>query len=169
VYVVESEDSPGISAKYPGVFLAYAGCDPHKINEVVDLMLENVARLQGSPADIQPDWFDRSKQLIINADALENETPDEQAQTAALNELTGLGFDFHAGFDDRINQTTLPQVQEEAHRYLGRCVVTISTPMPELVKQSAGRREYSTFPPVQLTSKGVQHSNDLGGGGGSAK
>ena len=65
VYVVDAEDAPGITPQKPGVFLAYAGCDPHKINDVVDLMLQNIARLQGKPADIRPDWFDRSKQLII--------------------------------------------------------------------------------------------------------
>ena len=93
---------------------------------------------------------------------MENETPNEQAQTAALDELCGLGFDFHSHFDDRINQTTLPQVQEEARRYLSKCVVTISTPMPELVKQSTGVRAYPTFPPVELTSKGVQHDTGVG-------
>ena len=74
---------PAVTEKSPGVFMAYAGCDPQKVNEVVDLMLENIARLQGTPAEIQPDWFDRSKQLIINADALENETPNAQADGRA--------------------------------------------------------------------------------------
>ena len=163
VYVVDAEDLPGIVKQSPGVFMAYAGCDPHKINDVVDLMLENIARLQGTPADIQPDWFERSKQLIINADALENETPDAQAQTAALDELSGLGFGYHAGFADRINRTTLQEVQEEARQYLSRCVVTISTPMPEIVKQSAGERKYASFPPVQLTARGVTHDTGAGG------
>src|SRR5205814_87885 len=48
VYVVHAINRPGRNAKLPGTFLAYAGCDPTKVNEVIDLMLENIARLQGS-------------------------------------------------------------------------------------------------------------------------
>ena len=84
-------------------------------------------------------------------------------RTAALDELDGLGFDFHNRFADRINGTTLPQVQAEARKYLSRCVVTISTPMPEIVKQSAGERKYASFSPVDLTSRGVTHDTGAGG------
>jgi predicted Zn-dependent peptidase len=134
------------------------------VNEVVDLILENMARLQGSPEDIQADWFERSKQLIITADALENETPDAQASTAALDELYGLGYGWHGGFADRINAVKLDQVQNEAHTGLSKCVVTICTPAPELLNEKPGTREYKSFPRVDLTPRGVQH--DMGSGGG---
>jgi predicted Zn-dependent peptidase len=164
VYVVQTQDAPGVKPSDPGTFFAYAGCDPQKVNEVVDLILENMARLQGTPQDIQTDWFDRSKQLIITADALDTETPDAQASTAALDELYGLGYAWHAGFAKRINAVTLEQVQDEARTGLGKCVVTICTPAPELVKEQSGTRTYPSFPKVDLTPKGVQH--DTGGGGG---
>ena len=61
-------------------------------------MLENIARLQGTPAEINEDWFKRSKELIVVADAMENETPAQQAEQAALDELYGLGYDWHHGF-----------------------------------------------------------------------
>jgi zinc protease len=163
VYVVQTEDSPGVKKSDPGTFLAYAGCDPQKVNEVVDLILENVARLQGSPEDIQADWFERSKHLIITADALDNETPDAQAATASLDELYGLGFSWHAGFADRINAVKLDQVQNEARGALSKCVITICTPAPELVKEQTGVRPYASFPKVDLTPRGVQH--DMGNSG----
>jgi zinc protease len=164
VYVVETQDVPSPNPAEPGTFIAYAGCDPSKVNEVVDLILENMARLQGSPEDIQADWFERSKQLIITADALENETPDAQASTAALDELYGLGYGWHGGFADRINAVKLDQVQNEAHTGLSKCVVTICTPAPELLNEKPGTREYKSFPRVDLTPRGVQH--DMGSGGG---
>jgi zinc protease len=164
VYVVQTEDSPGITRSNPGTFFAYAGCDPQKVNEVVDLILENMARLQGTSEDIQTAWFNRSKQLIATADALENETPDAQATTAALDELYGLGYNWHAGFADRINSVKLEQVQAEAHKGLSKCVVTICTPAPELVKVQSGKREYASFPHVDMTPRGVQH--DMGTNGG---
>jgi predicted Zn-dependent peptidase len=164
VYVVETQDVPGVTPSNPGTFVAYAGCDPSKVNEVVDLILENMARLQGSVADIQQDWFDRSKQLIITSDALENETPDSQATTAALDELYGLGFGWHAEFDQRINAVKFDQVQSEARAGLSKCVVTICTPAPELVNEQAGTREYKSFPHIDLTPRGVQHAVGVGGG-----
>jgi zinc protease len=164
VYVVQTEDVPGVKPADPGTFIAYAGCDPEKVNEVVDLILENMARLQGTPEDIQTDWFNRSKQLIITSDALENETPDAQATTAALDELYGLGYGWHAGFANRINAVTLDQVRQEARNGLGKCVVTICTPAPELVTEKAGDRAYSSFPHIDLTPKGVQHAIGVGGG-----
>src|SRR5665213_1824706 len=52
VYVVQSANMPGLSVKMPGTFFVFAGCDPKNVNEVVEQSLLNVARLQGTPADI---------------------------------------------------------------------------------------------------------------------
>jgi hypothetical protein len=35
--------------------------------------------------------------------------------------------------------------------------VTVSTPAPDAVGVKTGRREYPSFPPVDLTPRGVQH------------
>ncbi len=75
--------TPGRNEKLPGDFVVYAGCDPSKVNEVVDQILLNIARLQGTNADMQEDWFSRSKLLITVADAMDQETPAQQASTAA--------------------------------------------------------------------------------------
>src|SRR5262249_33613360 len=64
VYVVDAQVSPGRSTKMPGTFLVFAGCDPDKVNEVIDLTLQNIARLQGTPADLNAEWFERSRQLM---------------------------------------------------------------------------------------------------------
>src|SRR5262249_50697428 len=111
VYMADAQNWPGRDSQMPGAFFAYAGCDPSKVNEVIDLILENIARLQGSEKDTQPGWFQRSQQLITTADALENETPAQQAQQAALDELIGLGYAYHNGFAARINAVTLDDVR----------------------------------------------------------
>lgn len=157
VYVVHAYDSPGPIAKYPGAFVVYAGCDPKNVNEVVDVILENIARCQGTDQDMQKDWFERSKQLVTTGEAMDNETPAQQAQTAALDELYGLGYEFHAKFNERINAVTIDQVREVAKRKLNTVVVTVSTPAPELVERKTGKREYPKFPEVDLTPRGVQH------------
>ena len=94
---------------------------------------------------------------------MENETPAAQATMAALDEVMGLGYAYHEKFADGVRAVTLPQVQKLARQRLAHCIVTISTPRPELVKTAPGQRIYTSFPPVDLAPKGVQH--DVGGGG----
>jgi zinc protease len=157
VYVVQAFNWPGRDEKLPGTFAVYAGCDPHNVNKVVDLILENIARLQGTPNDMNESWFARSKQLITTADAIDNQTPDAQATTAALDELFGLGYDFHDGFAGRINAVSLDQVRAVSDSLLTRCTVTVSTPLPEAVDIQTGQRTYKSFPHIELAPKGVVH------------
>ena len=163
VYVVAAQNWPGRSMDTSGSFFVYADCAPDKVNEVVDKILLNIARLQGSEADIQVDWFGRAKQLLLTDEAMANETVAEQATTSALDELWGLGFDFHKTFPARVNAVTLPQVQAISRQRLRRCVVTVCTPAPELVKVDTGVRVYQSFPAVTLTPKGVSHDMPVSG------
>jgi zinc protease len=155
-YEAAAYDNPGRSDKLTGCMMAYAACDASKVNQVTDLILLNMARLQGSDADMQPDWFNRSKALIATADALENETPDAQAERDALDELLGLGFDYHTLLNAEIGVVTLDDIRAYADTRLRDCIVTICTPDPQSVTVAAGRRQYTSFPVVDLTPKGIQ-------------
>ncbi len=161
VYVVEATNNPGRSHDIPGSFYVFAGCDPSKVNEVVDQILLNIGRLQGADADMQEDWFNRSKLLITTADALDNETPASQASVAAIDELFGLGYDFHSQFALGIKAVTLAQIRATAALRLHDCVVTVSTPDPASVKVSSGVRVFNSFPTVDLTPRGVQHATGV--------
>jgi zinc protease len=161
VYVVQATNNPGRSSQMPGSFYVFAGCDPSKVNEVVDQILLNIARLQGTAADMQEDWFNRSKLLINTADALDNETPAAQASAAALDELFGLGYDYHSQFAPGIDAVTLDQIRATAASRLHDCVVTVSTPDPDALKISTGVRTYDRFPTVDLTPRGVQHATGV--------
>lgn len=127
-------------------------------------MLENIARLQGTEADMQKSWFERSKELITTEEAMSNETASEQATVATLDELYGLGYDYHDKFAAKIEAVELPDVQSVARQRLRDCVVTVSTPAPEAVQVKTGTRQYTTFPPVDLTPRGVQHEMPAGEG-----
>jgi len=164
VYVADAVDRPGRSAQFPGNFIAYAGCEPQNVDRVVDLMLENIARLQGTPQEIDPKWFGRAKDLILVADAMEHETPAAQAQVSAVDEVLGLGYAWHEQFADHVKAVTLPQVQQVARQRLRECLVTISTPKPELVHVKSGIRTYREFPPIDLTPRGVQHDTGASAG-----
>ena len=157
VYVVHAKNSPGLNVNLPGTFFVYAGCDPSKVNEVVDIILENIARVQGSPKDVNEDWFARSKELVVVSDAMDNQTAAEQAATAGRDELYGLGYDYHDRFADRIKAVDLSTVRDVSRARLVRCLVTVSTPAPERVTVKPGTRTYASFAAVDLTPKGVEH------------
>ena len=163
VYVAGDRNVPGRDANLPGTFESYAGCAPENVNKVVELTLQNIARVEGSEKDVDMDWFKRARELMIVSDAMENETPAAQAQMAAVDEVLGLGYDYHRQFADHVRAVTLAQVQEVARHRLAECIVTISTPRPDLVQIKPGTRTFTSFPPVDLAPKGVQH--DVGGAG----
>jgi predicted Zn-dependent peptidase len=163
VYDANAFNFMGVDPKYPGAFIAYAGCDPKNVDECAAVILESIARLQGSEEDVQPTWFARSKKLIVTNHAIDNEAPDAQATLAAMHELFGLGYDYDAGFADRINQVSSEDVRNLADQSLEQCVITISTPQPELVKTKTGNRQFAKFPPVDLTPRGVQHDTGPSG------
>jgi len=156
-YEAGSQNWLGQGPKMPGAFWTYAVCDAKNVNSVVDLVLANVARLQGSPQDMDLQWFERAKILAAAADAMDNETASAQADTAALDELWGLGYAYHEGFARRIAGVTVAQVQDLARLRTHNCIVTISTPKPEVVTIKPGERKYVKFEPVDLTPKGIQH------------
>jgi zinc protease len=162
VYVVHAMTSPGQSRDLAGAFLAYAGTDPRKVNEVVEIMLQNIARAQGTEQDMSPGWFERAKQLMLIGEAMERETAGEQATVAALDELYGLGYDHHLARPAKIKAVSIDDVRNTARARLRRAVVTISTPLPEQVRIEPGVRTYDAFPAIDLTPKGVQHDMPAG-------
>ena len=157
VYDANAQNFWGLNDKLPGMFWAYAACDPKNADACVDQILLNIARLQGTEKDIDADWFNRSKNLITSVDAMEHETAAAQASEASIDELLGLGFNSHADFTKRIHAVTIEQVRQTAKERLRHCVIAISTSKPELVKAKAGERKYESFPPVDLAPQGVQH------------
>jgi zinc protease len=159
VYDAQAYVFPGRSTQTPGALIAYAGCDAKDVNEVVDAMLENIARLQGKPEEINVDWFGRTRNLIVTSEALDNETAGQQSQAAALDELFGLGYDYHDRFAGKIEAVKLEDVQAVARRLLRECVVTVTTNDPDAVQIKPGPRTYDSFPPVDLTPKGVVHDS----------
>jgi hypothetical protein len=92
---------------------------------------------------------------------MDSETPESQATIATLDELFGLGYDFHKNFAPGIDAVTLDQIRQTAAERLHDCVVTICTPDPDSVTIKSGVRTYPSFPTVDLTPRGVQHATGV--------
>jgi hypothetical protein len=123
--------------------------------------LENIARLQGTPKDVNEEWFRRSKELVVRERRDGQPDARRAGETAALDELYGLGYNYHDRFADRIKASLLGRARRRAAR-LTQCVVTVSTPTPRLVSvPSPAMREYTSFPGIDLTPKAW--NTDAGG------
>ncbi len=133
VYVVHAYHKAGFA---PGAFITYAGTQPEKAKEVVEIIEKNLRKA----ADYLPtqDELNRAIKTIVTAEVLNNQELGDLAVQAALNELYGLGADWSKRLRDELQQITPEQVRDVAKKYLGGgYVVTVITPKPELFPETS--------------------------------
>ncbi len=123
VYAVHAFQMTG---PVPGYFDILAQAHPDKLDEVVARIERNVQRAK--EGHIGEDEFHTAVQRVIALQAQENTTIAEQAQQAALDELYGLGYDYHRSFDARIEAVKLKDVVAAARKYFGNHVLVTSSP-----------------------------------------
>jgi predicted Zn-dependent peptidase len=136
----------------PGYLAAIAGCQPDKVNQVVQIILAKLD--QARQGQFTPDEFTTAKDLIIAADALDKQTNADLASQACLDELYGLGYDFHQDHARRIDVVTVDQVQRVARQYLTQPIVCISTPRPDLLHLPFETQPWPTTQPQTPSSAG---------------
>ena len=125
----------------PGYLAAIAGCQPQKVNQVVKIILDKLDL--ASQGQIDEDEFETAKDLVIAADALDKQTNAELAAQACLDELYGLGYDFHQRQSARIQAVSLDQVKDVARKYLTNPIICISIAQPDLVDLPFETRSWS--------------------------
>jgi zinc protease len=123
VYVVHAFNWLGLE---PGYFSVMAATQPQKVNEVVEIILQNMDRARAG--DISDEELARAKRLAVIAERLERQTNEQLARDAALNELYGLGYDFSEREIARLDQVTRADVQRVAQTYLHHPTIVITTP-----------------------------------------
>ena len=113
VYVVHAYDNPGLD---PGMFVIYAATTKEnqpKARAIIDQEIQKVRDKPISPAELE-----RAKSMMISAHAIDDQTNAQQAQSAAADELYGLGFRGDEDYAAKINAVTLDDVQKAAQKYL---------------------------------------------------
>jgi zinc protease len=123
VYVVHAFNWLGLE---PGYFGIMAATQPPRVNEVIDIILQNVDKARAG--EISDAELERAKQLAVIAERLERQTNDQLARDAALNELYGLGYDFSAREKALLDKVTKADVQRVARAYLHNPTIVITTP-----------------------------------------
>lgn len=123
VYVVHAMNWLGLE---PGYFGILAATQPEKVNEVIELILQNMEKARAG--DFSDEELARAKDLALIAERLERQTNDQLSRDAALNELYGLGYDFSEREPARLARVTRADVQRVARAYLHHPTIVITTP-----------------------------------------
>jgi zinc protease len=124
VYVVHAYNWVGLA---PGAFCVYAGCQPEKVDQVLQIIKGNLDKA----ANYLPTQreIDLAVNSILTAELLQNQEMSSLAMSAALDELYGLGHDFRTRIEENYRSVTPQEVQRVGRKYLGRgYVVTVTSP-----------------------------------------
>ena len=123
VYVVHAYNWMGLD---PGYFFVYAATAPDKVEQAIELTLEQIERIKVE--DIPDDEFERAKGTCVTIEKLDHESNHDQALRSALDELYGLGYDFYKEHEKRIQAVTEDDVRRVASKYLNNYVLITTVP-----------------------------------------
>ena len=132
VYVVHAYDSPGIDA---GMFVVYANTTRENRAQVQTIIEEEIKRIRDE--DISPMELESAKSMAIAAHAIDIQSNIAQAQSAATNELVGIGYGEDSSFAARINAITLADVKNVAQKYLRPDAAALAVVGPPVGKDAA--------------------------------
>jgi zinc protease len=99
----------------PGLFAFYLGTDPAKLEPVKTALLEEIAKLASD--GLTTEELARAKKKIIGQQQIANQSNDTFGFQCALDELYGLGFDFHATLEADIEKVTMDDIKRVAAKY----------------------------------------------------
>ena len=125
VYYVGAFDRP---ATEPGLFALYAGAREETAGEVEKLMDDETARL--AKKGLRDDEIDRAKKQILAAQDMSLQDNGALAQTCALNELYGLGYNYSFTMEQRIQAITADRVREAAASIFKPALRAVSLVLP---------------------------------------
>jgi zinc protease len=123
VYVVHAFNWMGLDQGYFGI---YAATTPEQLEETVSLIVEQMERIKTE--DIPDEEFEEAKGIAVTMEKLRYEANYDQALRAALNELYGLGYDFHTTHEERIRAVSEADVKRVAEKYLKHYLLITALP-----------------------------------------
>ena len=117
----------------PGCFVFYAGTQEESVEEVMSLLQAQADRIRSD--GLQEEEWVRAREQIIARSEKELQNNDSLAQTCALNELYGLGFDHSFRTRERLEAITANQIRETADALLQPNARVVSLVLPEAVAE----------------------------------
>ncbi|NKB24291.1 MAG: hypothetical protein GKR87_07950 [Kiritimatiellae bacterium] len=132
VYYVGAYQHIGLD---PGMFVFYAGTQEESIPEVDTLIQEEVERI--FETGLTEEELDRAKEQIIGNYYNQLQNNGSLAQTCALHELYGLGYNHIFSTEERIRSYTKKDIQKIAASVFSKNRRAISIVTPETTKKGA--------------------------------
>jgi len=128
VYLIHAYNQFGLDTGY---FAIYGATTPDKLNKVLSVIDGEIVIVTQNGIDNGE--LERGKRMCISNYQLNLQTASDQALTAGLDELHGLGYDYHCYYESHINAITSDDVIRVANRYLqpDRRVISILKPATE--------------------------------------
>jgi len=123
VYVVHAFPGYGIKAGYFGVVTQTTLANLPRVQEII---LENLARLQNEP--VPAEELERAKNLVVTMQRLQSETLGAQAQSAAVNEVLGLGWNYDDRYPAMISAVQPEDVLRVARKLFGHALLVRTIP-----------------------------------------
>ena len=117
-----------MSGYEPGLFAFYAGTSAEQMDEVETLILEQIERIASN--GLRPDEFDRAKAQLRAQHDMSLQNSGDVAQMIALNELYGLGYQYHFDFPARLETLTQDDIRNAAASLLVREKAAVSRLVP---------------------------------------
>ena len=115
-----------LNGPVPGYFAVLSQTSPDSVEEVVTRIKKNVEKAKAGR--ITEDEFENAKMMVMALNAQSATTISSQAQLAAINEMYGLGYNYHKTFDERISKVTLDEVVNVAKKYLNKSITVTASP-----------------------------------------
>lgn len=113
----------------PGCFVFYAGTQEESIDEVLSLLQEQADRIRIGGLH-EEEWF-RAREQIIARSEKQLQNNGSLAQSCALNELYGLGYDHGFRTRERLEAITADEIRETAEDLLQPASSVVSLVLPE--------------------------------------
>jgi zinc protease len=111
----------------PGSFAVYMASAPEKLDDALEGIHRELARVVEEPVSIEE--LDRSRGFLIGTQAVSLQRLSSQASFLALDELYGLGATHYLEFPKRIEAVTVEDVQRVARR-----LILLDAPVVAVVK-----------------------------------
>ncbi len=118
-YFVGSSQMSGLAR---GMFGFYLGTDPGKLADVKAALHDEITKL--AEHGLAPEELARAKEKYIGQQEIRNQSNQAFAFQAALNELYGLGHNYHLEQRRQIEALTVEQVQAVARKYFMQPAIT---------------------------------------------
>ena len=125
-YAVASTIPSGVNQ---GAFMTYIGTDPQKVDNAEEAMLFEIDRLKKE--FVSEEELENAKNKVKGSAILAQELNSNKADTMAISEVFGNGYDFYNGrFDELIDGVTLTDIITVANKYFSKPYV-VSKVLPK--------------------------------------